>query len=93
MDLVALEDEEGQMMINSPDFDLWNGLDIVISPALILGYKRKKRHKKKRVDKKWLKRYGFAPIYDMEHVYIMGNTIIMSKGLYEYMQRRHKDEQ
>ena len=60
-----------------------NGYQIIISPNMILGWKPKRVHHKRRINKKWQKRYGYSPIYDMEHVYVMGNQFFMSKGYYE----------
>lgn len=59
------------------------GNEIIISPALITGYKQKRTHKKKRLNKKFLKRYGNEPIYDMEHVYYMDGKIFMSQGMFD----------
>ncbi len=60
-----------------------SGLKIVISPHMINGYEPVRHHKKKRIHKKWLKRYGEKPIYDLEHCYIMGDCAYMSKGMFE----------
>lgn len=50
---------------------------------MILGYKQKRLHHKRRINKKWRNRYGYSPIYDMEHVYLIDDRLIMSKGYYE----------
>ena len=63
--------------------NLIDSYQIIISPTMILGYKQKRLHHKRRINKKWGKRYGYSPIYDMEHVYVMGNQLFMSKGYYE----------
>ena len=65
---------------------------IIISPHMILGYKPKRVHHKRRINKKWQKRYGSIPIYDMEHVYVMGNQLFMSKGYYETFKENIADK-
>jgi len=63
--------------------NLIDGYQIIISPHMILGWEPKRKHHKWRIRKKWAKRYGYSPIYDMEHVYMYDNQLIMSKGYYE----------
>lgn len=63
--------------------NLIGSYQIIISPTMILGYKQKRLHHKRRINKKWRKRYGYSPIYDMEHVYLIDDRLIMSKGYYE----------
>lgn len=63
--------------------NLIDGYQIIISQDMILGWEPKRKHHKRRIRKKWGKRYGYSPIYDMEHVYMVGNQLIMSKGYYE----------
>ena len=45
-------------------------------------YKQARVHKKKRINKKWLRRYGMRIVDDMETVYFMYDKIYMSQGLY-----------
>jgi len=51
----------------------------VIETELIMGYKQTKTHKRKRINKKWLKIYGKTPIYD-DNIYIINEMIITSKN-------------
>ena len=71
--------------------NLIDGYQIIISPIMILGYKQKRLHHKRRINKKWEKRYGHSPIYDMEHVYIYGNYLIMSQGYYDKLKATMKE--
>ena len=66
---------------------LIDGYQIIISPHMILGWKPKRSHHKRRINKKWQKRYGYSPIYDMEHVYLFENKIIMSAGYYKMLKQ------
>lgn len=61
---------------------LINGLDIVISKNLVKEYVQKRKHHKRRINKKWAKRYGGKPIYDMNY-YIIDNKIYMSPKAFE----------
>ena len=72
--------------------NLIGGYQIIISPTMILGYKQKRLHHKRRISKKWRKRYGYSPIYDMEHVYLIGDHLIMSKGYYEVFKENIVDK-
>ena len=46
---------------------------IVESNTFIEGYRQSRTHKKKRINKKWLKKYGVKAIPD-ENIYITGDT-------------------
>lgn len=60
---------------------LINGLDIVISKNLVT-YVQKRKHHKRRINKKWAKKYGSKPIYDMNY-YFIDNKIYMSPRAFE----------
>lgn len=60
----------------------FNGLDIVISKNLVTGYEQKRKHRKRRINKKWLKQYGSKPIYDMNY-YFLDNKVYMSPKAFE----------
>jgi hypothetical protein len=49
-------------MINQFIDRLFNGIP-VIELSLIKNYKQTRTHKKRRINKKWRKRYGFTSIY------------------------------
>lgn len=61
---------------------LINGLDIVISKNLVKGYVQTRKHHKRRINKKWIKRYGSKPIYDMNY-YLIDGKIYMSPKAFE----------
>lgn len=73
------------------NLNLIDGYQIIISPHMILGWKPKRSHHKRRINKKWAKRYGYSPIYDMEHVYMHGNYLIMSQGYYDKLKAAMKE--
>ena len=52
------------------------GVPIIIDKRLIIGYKQRKIHKNKLINRIFLKLYGEEPIYDTEHIY---NIILMVK--------------
>ena len=62
--------------------ELKNGLDIVISKNLVKAYVQKRKHHKRRINKKWAKKYGSKPIYDMNY-YFIDNKIYMSPKAFE----------
>lgn len=63
------------------------GLPVVVvtkaSVCDVIGYERAKRHRKKRIDKKWLKRYGYKPIYGPENNYIFDKTLYVGPDSYK----------
>ena len=63
-------------------FDYFNGMPIVITDAITKKV-RCRTHRKKRVDKKWLKRYGYKELPDDSKILVVGNTLYMSKKNYD----------
>ena len=59
-----------------------NGFNIVISPYFTTGYKQCRTHRKKRINKKWAKKYGDKPVYDTQHAYLIDNQFYMSPAFY-----------
>lgn len=58
---------------------------------------RAKRHHKKRIDKKWLKRYGYKNVPDNRTLYVFndelgGQKLIMTEKCYEKIIRGLKNE-
>ena len=49
---------------------------------------RKRTHKKKRIDKKWLKRYGYKEVQDHSKMYVTDDYIFMSKQNYEKLEKQ-----
>ena len=60
----------------------YNGLKLVVNHLAIEGYEQTKKHKKKRINKKWLKRYGKRPVYNTT-MYLIDNTLYVSPYTYE----------
>lgn len=62
----------------------YNGMEIIITPAIVK-HEQARKHRKKRINKKWLKRYGLKEIPDDDtcYYYPPANKIFMTKGCYE----------
>ncbi len=58
------------------------GIEIVITDCITKDIQRRK-HKKRRIDKKWLKRYGYKCVPDNNKVIAFNNKLFMTKGAYE----------
>lgn len=69
------------------DLKYYNGFKVVIIPDIVKDYIQRRKHRKKRINKKWIKRYGYRPVYDIEHCYVLGNTIYMVKAMYEELNK------
>ena len=67
-----------------------DGWRVIISPAMTKGYEQRRRHKKRRINKKWEKAYGYRPIYDMEHMFYNPflHTVMMSEGMWKEIKQR-----
>ena len=72
--------------------DYFNGLDIVISKNLVEKYVQKRKHHKRRINKKWAKKYGNKPIYDMNY-YFLDNKVYMSPKAFEALNIKTKGKQ
>jgi hypothetical protein len=59
------------------------------SPYLI----QARTHKKKRINKKWAKRYGYITKYKSFNTIVFNNTIFMTKQTFQDLQRGIKNEQ
>lgn len=59
-----------------------SGIPIIITDA-ITKQVRSKMHRKKRIDKKWLKRYGYKTVTDDSKCILFNNTLYMSQKCYE----------
>ena len=60
----------------------FNGMQIIITDAITKTI-RSRIHRKKRIDKKWLKRYGYKEIQDHSRILVFGNVLYMSKQNYD----------
>ena len=48
---------------------------------------QRRTHKKKRINKKWLKRYGMKIVPDNTKILLMNNTLIMTEKCYEKLKK------
>lgn len=62
--------------------DMFNGMPIIIS-NYITKKVRCRTHKKRRIDKKWLKRYGYKEIQDDTKMYMVNGSLFMSQKCYD----------
>ena len=58
------------------------GIPIIIDNRLIIGYKQRKIHKNKLINRIFLKLYGKEPIYDTEHIYYIDGKMYMSPTMF-----------
>lgn len=73
------------------------GYNIQILPDALLGENpylvQARSHKKKRINKKWAKRYGYITKYKSFNTVVFNNTVFMTKQAFQDLQRRIKNEQ
>ena len=62
------------------------GMEIFITEWITKDIQRRK-HKKRRVNKKWLKRYGYKCVHDNDKIILSNNKLFMTKGAYERVKR------
>ena len=62
--------------------DMFNGMPIIIS-NYITKKVRCRTHKKRRIDKKWLKRYGYKDVQDSTTIYMVNGSLLMSQKCYD----------
>ena len=67
------------------------GTPIIISPFMTTT-KQARTHRKRRINKKWFKRYGMCTVDDMQTVYFIGDKIYMSQGLFNKLLKEDTDE-
>lgn len=67
--------------------EIFGGRKIIITDAITKKV-RKRTHKKKRIDKKWLKRYGYKEVQDHSKMYVTDDYIFMSKQNYEKLEKQ-----
>ena len=48
---------------------------------------QKRKHKKRRINKKWLKRYGYKCVPDNDKIIVFNNKLFMTKGAYERVKK------
>ena len=57
------------------------GMEIFIT-ELITKDIQKRKHKKRRINKKWLKMYGYKSVPDNDKMIVFNNKLFMTKGAY-----------
>ena len=65
--------------------DYFNSVPIVITDAITKKV-RYRTHRKKRIDKKWLKRYGYKEVIDHSSILVINDTLYMSHKMYDRLQ-------
>lgn len=66
----------------------YRSYDIIINNNIIKpGLVQVRTHKKHRINKKWLKRYGMKHIQDDKKIIFYGNKAIMSMACYKKLKR------
>lgn len=62
--------------------ELFCGLRVIITDK-ICKQVRAKKHKKRRIDKKWLKKYGFVDVPDNNKMLHIDNSLYMTQRCYD----------
>ena len=62
------------------------GMEIFIT-ELITKDIQKRKHKKRRINKKWLKMYGYKCVPDNDKMIVFNNKLFMTKGAYEKVKK------
>ena len=62
------------------------GMEIIITEYLTKDIQRR-AHKKRRINKKWLKRYGYKSVPDNDKMIAFNNKLFMTKGAYEKVKK------
>ncbi|MBQ7863807.1 MAG: hypothetical protein IJ353_04980 [Lachnospiraceae bacterium] len=65
--------------------DYYNGIPIVVTDAITKKI-RSRTHRKKRIDKKWLRRYGYKEVTDHSKTILVNGTLYMSQKMYDRLQ-------
>lgn len=66
------------------------GMEIVITECLTKDIQRR-THKKRRINKKWLKRYGYKCVPDNNKMIVFNNKLFMTKGAYKKVKKGIKN--
>ena len=62
------------------------GMEIIITELITKDIQRR-THKKRRINKKWLKRYGYKCVPDNDKMIAFNNKLFMTKGAYEKVKK------
>lgn len=73
------------------------GHNIQILSDALLGenpyFVQRRSHRKKRINKKWAKRYGYITKYKLFNTVVFNNTVFMTKQTFQDLQRGIRNEQ
>ena len=72
--------------------DYISGIQVVITDSITKNV-RKRTHRKKRIDKKWEKRYGYKSVIDDGKCAMFNGTIYMSQKCFEKVKSRLESEE
>ena len=67
--------------------EFYNGKRVIITNAITKDVQAR-RHKKKRINKKWLKRYGHKAVPDNNKVIMTNDTVYMTKKCHDKLAKR-----
>lgn len=67
-----------------------NGKRIIITDMITKDVQARK-HRKKRINKKWLKRYGYKIVPDDKKIYATKDAIFMTKRCFQRLKRQIKN--
>ena len=62
------------------------GMEIFVTEWITKDIQRRK-HKNRRINKKWLKRYGYKCVPDNNKIIMSNNKLYMTKGAYERLKK------
>ena len=62
------------------------GMEVVITNGITKEV-RSRTHKKRRIDKKWLNRYGYKSVPDNDRLLHIGNALYMTQKCYEKIKK------
>ena len=62
------------------------GMEIFVTEWITKDIQRRK-HKNRRINKKWLKRYGYKCVPDNDKIILSNNKLFMTKGAYEKLKK------
>lgn len=72
-----MSNDECRVMNEASEKTVVNGMEVVEQSSFVKGYSKEplKKHKNRRIQKKWIKKYGFKPIPDPQ-IYFINNKIM-----------------
>ena len=64
----------------------FGGMEIIITEHITKDI-QKRKHKKRRINKKYLKRYGYKCVPDNDKIIMSNNKLFMTNGAYERIKK------